>query len=485
MSQGKLVVKSSSIEIHDYTPGDIPELERALCYYDKNAFKVINFGLYYDEETKILHLPRGLDVSYLERVSGYVADFNREAYSNKKPTKIRLKAQPRNDLQKKSIAFLTTKGEFYNLRNRSQFILSLSTGAGKTYCTVASIALSDMISMIMTPTDNIKQQWIDSFEAYTDVVPSDILDIKNSSIIKKIMDDKVRLVYRAYIVNRQTLASYAKKNGWNAVGELFKKLGIGIKVFDEAHMTLQSNFMIDYFANTYVTYYLTATFNRSEENENRIMQLAFKNVISYGDISREVLKKHIIYTKVFFNSKPTMNEKILMKEKRGFSPLKYADYITKKDTFVDVLKTLMDSIIKMNPDDKLRVMITSSTIASTEEIKEIIECLYPDLTVGTYNSEMDVEEKEYNKNNCNVICTTPKSLGTGSNIPGLRFLINTVPYKSKVTADQLSGRLRYIDDRGTIFFELIDRDFGTITKWAKFREKTIYSKTKMNNEITL
>ena len=481
----KLIVKSSSIELHDYLPGDHPEIERALCYYDKAIFKVIEFALYYNEEDKILYIPRGLDISYIERVTKLNAEFNYDAAKTKKPTKIRLKSQPRNELQKKSISFLTAKGDFLGLANRSQFILNLSTGAGKTYCGVASVSLSNQIPMIMTPTENIKQQWIDAFEAYTDVVPSDILNIKSSEIIKKIMNGKVRLVYRAYIVNRQTLAQYAKRNGWNAVNDLFVKLGIGIKIFDEAHMTLQTNYMIDFFTNVFTTYYLTATFKRSSPDEDRIMQLSFKNVVSYGEISREVLKKHIVYTKVNFHSKPNYMDKIETKTRRGFDPMLYTKYLLGKDIFVDVLQELMDSIIKMNPDEKLRVMITSATVESTEEISHIIKTLYPDLRVGSYHFKMDTAEKLDNLENCNVLCTTPKSLGTGSNISGLRFLINTVPFKSKVTSDQLSGRLRYLDDKGTVFFNLIDRDFATIVKWSKNYEATLFSKTKKNIELNL
>lgn len=481
----KIIVKSSCIEVHGYEAGDSERLERSLCYWDEIYYKVIEFALHYDVENKILYLPRGIDVGFVEKEIGVPAETNYDARLIKKSNKIRLHTLPRNELQKKSIAFLMGQAEFASNATRSQLILNLSTGAGKTYCTVAGIALSNTVPLILTHSDNIKGQWRDSFEAYTDIAESDILDIKSSSVIERIMKGKIKPKYRVYLANRQTIGSYCKKHGWDKLQEVFAVLGIGIKVFDEAHLTTAVNFKIDYYTNVELTYYLTATFARSHEKEDKIINLAFKNVPRYGEESREVLRKHIIYTRVLYDSKPEFNQRAEMSGAKGFDPNKFSEYNLNSQRFIDNLYTVIDSVLNMNPDKKLRCMLTTSTINSTNVLAEKIQKDYPDLIVGAYNSEMEQADKLEVLNNANIIVTTIKGLGTGSDIEGLRFLINTVPYKSKVTADQLTGRLRYRDEKGTVYFEMIDKAFNQILKWDKHRSKIIYQKTKKNLELNL
>ncbi|MNT92990.1 hypothetical protein D3C72_2343650 [compost metagenome] len=66
--------------------------------------------------------------------------------------------------------------------------------------------------------------------------------------------------------------------------------------------------------------------------------------------------------------------------------------------------------------------------------------------------------------------STPKSLGTGSDIPGLRFNIVTEQYSSPTSASQMSGRLReYAPDKFTFHIELIDEGFPVAVNMYKKR----------------
>jgi len=88
-----------------------------------------------------------------------------------------------------------------------------------------------------------------------------------------------------------------------------------------------------------------------------------------------------------------------------------------------------------------------------------------------------------------IISSTPKSTGTGSDIPGLRILIMTEPYSSAITANQISGRLReYSSSEYTFYIELVDRGFGRVYDMYKKRLKHFKTKCvkilelKYNNE---
>ena len=55
---------------------------------------------------------------------------------------LKLKAEPRDDIQIKSLAFLTGEGKFKYTQEYSQLSLNLDTGDGKTYCVIASLCFT-------------------------------------------------------------------------------------------------------------------------------------------------------------------------------------------------------------------------------------------------------------------------------------------------------------------------------------------------------
>ena len=97
--------------------------------------------------------------------------------------------------------------------------------------------------------------------------------------------------------------------------------------------------------------------------------------------------------------------------------------------------------------------------------------IYPDKKIISWNSQVPDEIKE-TVNDCDVISSTPKSLGTGNDIPGLRFMIMTEPYTSNITAKQVPGRLReYGPDMYTFYVELIDIGFSKVNEMYRKRLK--------------
>ncbi|MNH30222.1 hypothetical protein D3C79_905050 [compost metagenome] len=117
-------------------------------------------------------------------------------------------------------------------------------------------------------------------------------------------------------------------------------------------------------------------------------------------------------------------------------------------------------------------------------MKEIIESEY-DVNVQLYNSTLTDEEKSLSLEST-FISTTPKSLGTGTDIPNLRVVINSEPYKSAVTANQNSGRLRYHnDDKFSFYVELIDMGFDECKRMYRARKKTLEEKCAKIVEINM
>jgi hypothetical protein len=268
------------IEICPYELGSVPRLEKMLSKYDTVTHKYIPIGYYYDGYT--LYIPRGVSLVLLKQLFGCQITVTNRCDEYDRIPKYQMLFDARDKIQEESIDFLTTSSERFMKGNLySQFGLNLDTGDGKTFCMISAIVSLKIKSIIITHKKSIKEQWISSILNMSNVPQDKLCDISGSSIINQIMNDKIDA--DIYVVNHQTLTSYARTNGWDTIRELFRKMRVGIKVVDESHKFFENSLMIDFFSNVYRSYYLTATFNRSDPKEIKIYKLAYSSLYRFGE----------------------------------------------------------------------------------------------------------------------------------------------------------------------------------------------------------
>lgn len=457
----KIVLNNTSIDIYDYKPEDCEELEKSLSIFDTRCFCWRPKGLIYDNDKKILTVPRGIDVSFLENKLKAPVKINKN-YNEYEKTEFKLKTEPRDDIQKKAIAFLTGRDKFKYTQPQSQLSLNLDTGDGKTYCVIAALSILKCKAIIITHTENVKEQWINSLNKFTSIDKRKICNVTGTKVFEKLYENGS--LYDIYLVNHRTISEYAKKYNWNKLNDLFKILKVGIKVFDEAHIEFQSILNVDLNTNVYKTFYITATFERTDQAENRLFKLCFKNISKYGYETRGEKRKHIKYLAVLFDSKPNMEDKMLIRGPKGFNRHAYMDYELEKGMIYDVIEFVMNNFSEMSG----KCLILSSKIASSESIAEYVKKWYPDKDIRTFHSKMSKKDKEGYKE-ADIISTTPQSCGTGFDLPGLRYNIMCEPYNAHITAQQVCGRLREIPDEYTYHVELIDIGFPKVKDMYKKR----------------
>jgi len=463
MNQNVIHVKHTSIIVPNYTLGQVERLEKMLSFWNKTHFRWETIGFVYDEETKQLRLPRGLDLNYIEKVfqMPLQIDYEPDPYET---ASFRLKKEPRTDIQRKSISYLLGEGDFAYTRKHSQLALNLDTGDGKTYCVIAALTFLKMKAVIITHNDNVKGQWKRSLLGMTDIDEQYILDIDGSSTIRRILKAS-KLPFKIFLINHRSIQSFAKKEGWNKITELFQKLKVGVKVYDEAHLEFENMIKTDLYTNTKKTIYLTANFERSHYRENKIFSLCFKNIAKYGKQTRKEKRRHIVYVAVKYNSKPNLDAQMSVRGPHGLDKNKYIDYQLTKDIFYNVILY----VLKYISDKEGKILMLFSKNDAIDTIYNFLTKENIEKTIGIYNSVVSEEEKEQALLS-DIILSTPKSLGTGSDIPGLRFNIMTEPYTSPITANQTSGRLReYAEDKFTFHFELVDVGFRDVERMYKKR----------------
>lgn len=480
-------VYHTHITISPYELGENERLERYLSIWIDAEFKYDDIGYFYDGKNKILYVPRGISLPMLQTEFNSVPMIVKEHTTPRKFKNVKMTVPPRSNIQRDSIAFLSGTGDFVQSLKYSQQALILDTGDGKTYTTVHAIVNFKMNTCIITHQDSIKNQWINTFLNMTNMPRENLININGSPNMLEVINGD--LVGNIYFVNHQTINSFAKTYGWDMVATFFERAGIGIKVFDEAHKNFKNVLHIDFFSNVYKTFYLTANFGRTDTKEEYLYRRAFASVIKFGEQTRNSTekRKHIIYVPVLYHSNPTTAQLISVMNAYGFSVLnfsKYALYDDEDKTQLRIFRKIFELANKLEG----RILITVPKIDDTEYLVKYIKSEYPDLgkTIGTINSRNQKEDNSMVKENCDIIVSTIKSCGTGTDMKGLRCIINMEPFSSRITANQLSGRLReYAPDKDTYFFDLIDLAFPSCENQYKSKLKDLRKKCKEVQQFKL
>lgn len=468
----KIICYQSHLELNDYTPGENFNLEKRLSVFDKIYYKWIPKGLVYDEETKSLRIPAGVSARWVETITGRPIEINYEPDPYEKMS-IRLKTPPRNDLQKEAISFLAGTGKFKNYSNYSQLILNLDTGEGKTYTTTALMCFKGLKTIIIINSNKLKTQWVEKLLEYTDIDERSICEFNGSNTCLSILKNPSKYSkYRVFITTHDTLRSFGNTYSWHKVHDLFKAIKVGVKIYDEAHLEFQTIVKIDCYTNTKYSYYLTATFGRSDISENFVYNTCFKSIPKYEQKERTKYdgKKYITYMVYFYHSSPTLAQIDNLKNKYGFKRMAYAKYqLVDDENFFHNISSLVNIMVKK----KLKTLILMTTIDGIEDLKEYLKEIFPDTTIGVYHSKITSSNKEDVLNN-DIIISTSKSLGVGADIKDLKAVINTESFKSSIVTQQILGRLRKPSDNSTCFYiELVDKAFSTLRQQQKAREKVL------------
>lgn len=455
----KILVTNSCIMITDYHMGDNKSLEQVFSVFDPLTHKYNLMGLYYDKDHSRLYLPSGLDLWKIRQYfnTRYYKRISNHPY--KQINNIRMKLVPRDNDQYESLKFTCGLEDYSDNRYLSQLSLNLNTGKGKTYVSIATIAYYQVKSIIIAASNSLLSQWKDNILNYTNLNDNDVIQISGSATIQRLLSGKFKEA-EIYLVTHSTLRSYAEQHGWDKIYDLFETLGIGIKVYDEAHTNFEAMLFIDFYTNVWKTYYVSATLMRSDWKENRIFQLSLKNVPGI-DLFDENNDPHTSYIAIKWNSKPTARDISYCKNRYGLDRMKYIDYITHNDEFYKMLKVIMDLVLKNKGKTLMYIGTNAGLLLVYQWIgQNYIQELGGD--IGIFTSLLPQEEKLKQKKK-RLILSTTKSAGLGEHIEGLKMtIVLAEPFKSPVIARQTLGRTR---DKNTMYVELVDLGFIYLRKY--------------------
>ena len=472
MQDNRIKVTNTAIIIDNYELHESEQLEHPFQIYDPVYHRMDYLGFYYDKENKRIYLPGGLDLWWVRKAVNEKYYTRIDPYPYKKISNIRMKYKPRDNEQLETLKFTAGLEEYDGNQYAPQLSINLSTGKGKTYCSIATIAFYQIKSVIITGSNSLLTQWEQNIIEYTNLNSSDIFRINGSDICNMILNGSSNKAENAsvFLCSHGTLRSFGDRYGWDKVGELFKKLGIGMKFYDECHTNYDNMLMIDFFTNIFKTFYVTATPGRSDWKENHIFQISLKNVPNI-DLFDENKDPHTSYIALKWNSNPTAMDISKCKSSMyGLDRNKYMEYLTKKPEFYELLRVIMDLVIKC----KGRALLYIGTNDGILRVYYWICQNYPEFIgdIGIFTSLVSKEDKMKEKKK-RLLLSTTKSAGLGEHIEGLKLtVVLAEPFKSDIVFRQTLGRTR---DPNTIYIETVDLGF-------KYTKKYYYAKLPTANK---
>ena len=148
---------------------------------------------------------------------------------------------------------------------RGEWFVHLQTAYGKTLLSVYLASVFNYKTMIMCFSVEILSQWIKTITKKTTFQSDKILLIDSSKILQGILDNTFDYKkYDIFLCTPKILTSFCNKKGYSELNKIFSKIGIGLKIFDEAHRNMANLIKINASTNVRYTLYLSADFGQAD-----------------------------------------------------------------------------------------------------------------------------------------------------------------------------------------------------------------------------
>lgn len=483
----KVTVKATSIEIQDGANAMymLSPLIDMLTYEDEFVEETKTLGFLYDEETDTLYLHKGVDIKYLQRLLVNM-EVSYKLYDQPRPMKFEYEEiiGPRNEEQVDVINFIAGLKHHAQNINESQLFLVKKPGFGKTFCSGVGLCLYKTKTLIIMHRDALRKQWLNSLYNMCGLTSKEVHEIESSDELYGITTGDIKYNYDVYLMTHATFRAGMKRIGHlKTAMDITKNLGIGLKIIDEAHLEFRDTLLIDTVFNVKRNLYLTATDGRSSKDENSIFRHVFSNALFYKPsslLTDNGPKKWVEYISVAVNTncKPNIY-RYRVNGGRGMNPASYGKWVIQYDKKNTHFKCCLEILKMMYASDQYaKVLVFMPLIDLCEECAYFLKrklgmdkSFDYDLDIRTINSKNSKKDNDYAKR-ADVIITTIASCGTGTDIPGITGIISCSPFVSKITAEQLFGRIRYCG-KVCQYYDIYDTSVQMDVFWWKSRSKKL------------
>lgn len=330
--------------------------------------------------------------------------------------------------------------------------LATATGSGKTVSSIASLIKIGYAGVIIV--SGLQDQWMRSIYQFTNAQPGQVYMIQGIDSITRLLEGSVKP--DIFVCSLETIRLWVnRKNNYQDLptwSSFLKCFGIGTKIMDEVHLNFHADTIIDLNSNVINNIYLTATFSAASNITRKIFKMIYPSSMRYGEHLR---KKYIdVYTYAFMGN---VNEKRCVKA-RGYNHAKYELELLKRPTYLraffnEVIFPVVNIHFIHKRKSGQKMLIYFSRLEMVDYAYQWFQDKYPEYKIVKYVHGVSDTVLMDNE----IIISTPKKAGCGTDIKNLKTVIQTVSCKADTVVDQSRGRLRELPDGDTPeYVEIVD-----------------------------
>jgi hypothetical protein len=458
VDEKKIYITSTGIRIHPYDAAKCSFIERFTTVFNKAIFKREHVtGFMVHDEYLTHHFSMELLNHWLPDYKICVSNYVKPKYTE--PYEMKSTEQERDKIKGRAAIQMDILQKLYDEKSNQVFV-NIQTGYGKTYMAVFYSCSLQYKTLVLCYSTKILYQWYNAYKNLTSIDENRILQIHSSETLLAILNGELDTTnYDIFVCTPRLIDMFCDQHGWESIGKITEIMGIGLKIFDEAHRDIGNIVRINASTNVGKTLYLSADFNQADPLRRQLYYRMFYNVPVLR--AEKVLMNDLKYINaivVKYNSDPSMEEVMGVYNKRyGFSNYKYMKYQIEKGKIVDILERTIDTIFKS--DKTHRILILLNMIKHVDMLYEKLKEKYGDKFVGRFHSEVEKDEKEFAINNSTIIVSTYQSFGVGIDAKNIRHVLSP-DQVNEVYDNQAAGRARPLESSLECYYYMfIDTGF--------------------------
>lgn len=227
--------------------------------------------------------------------------------------------------------------------------------------------------------------------------------------------------------------------------DLFRVLGIGYRIIDEAHQSIHAIAVQNIFTHVKQSLYLSATLVTEDPFLKKQYNKLFPNADFYKGGRNNT---HVRAISVTYHIRNYRDIRCI--GSMGYNHVKYEQWLMGNKSgntlskYTEMIESILEEFYHKDRQEGQKALV----FCSTTELCELVEAELKEgygalgLTISSYYAKHDPEVLYSN----DVIISTPTSAGTGKDIPNLRFAMSTCAVGSVKLNLQMMGRLRPLID---------------------------------------
>ena len=356
--------------------------------------------------------------------------------------------RPPRDIQLPIIEYVTSPPD---PRYAPSKVVTLQTGKGKTFLSLYSLRILARRTAIVLKGMYI-DKWIGDIEQAYGAEKGSLMVIRGIPHLRAALEmaKHNKFMPRVVIFSNKTMFMYLKYYEQHGVDEfipvapmdLYKHLGIGVRLIDEVHQEFHCNFRQDLYTHIPLTVSLSATL----EPDSKFTQDMYHINWPPETWAPEMEYHRFIAVKALWYRFKDESKVRWLNFMGQYSHTELEKSILKRpdilQNYIEMITDIIEKAFIEKMEKGQKMMIFVGTVQMATILSDQIASLHPKLLVNRYVSEDEYEDLVA----ADISVTTLQSAGTAVDVPNLRITLMTTALSSKQANIQVLGRTRELKD---------------------------------------